>query len=134
MFLKIINLYLKNIYKLKNNLFNQYIKMSEVNTTLNVLQIDGLCNQSGPNSLNPSELEKPNILGRAIFDKCVIKNATVQQLSNKALFNVVRALKNKGVCEAYMNSPNEANDVVNSGKIAGFMKAEASGNKAIFIK
>ena len=108
--------------------------MSGVTTTLNVLQIDGLCTQSGPNSLNPSELEKPNILGRAIFDKAVIKNATVKQLSNKALFNVVRALKQNGVCEAFMNNPNEANDVVNSGKIAGFMKAEAQGNKAVFIK
>ena len=105
-----------------------------VKTTLNVLQVDGLCKKQGPNSLNASELEKPNILGRSIYDQVIIKNATVQELSNKALFNVVRALKTNGVCEVYMGSPAEATAVENSGKIAGFMKAEASGNKVSFIK
>lgn len=84
--------------------------------------------------INPKDLDKPNILDRAAYDECFIFNSTVQQLYNKALFNVVRALKKGSKCKVEMDTNDDANKVAEEGKIAGFLNASVSGTTVVLTK
>ena len=84
--------------------------------------------------ISPKDLDKPNILERAAYDEAFITNATVQELYNKALFNVVRALKKGSKCEVEMDNIEDAVKVGEEGKIAGFITAELSGTTVILTK
>ena len=84
--------------------------------------------------IHPKDLDKPNILERAAYDKAFILNSNTKQLYNKALFNVLRALKKGCKCEITMETNDDAIKVGEEGKIAGFITAEISGSKVILTK
>ena len=84
--------------------------------------------------ISPKDLDKPNILERAAYDEAIIVNSTVKELYNKALFNVVRALKRGSKCEVEMDTNEDALKVAEEGKIAGFLTAEVSGTTVILSK
>ena len=84
--------------------------------------------------INPNDLDKPNILERSAYDECIILNSTPKQLYNKALFNVVRALKKGSKCEIFLESMEDALMVSEEGKIAGFVDAQINKNKVVLTK
>ena len=84
--------------------------------------------------IDPSELDKPNILERAAYDEAFVFNSTPKQLYTKALFNILRALKKGGKCEIVMKTNEEAVKVGEEGKIAGFLNAEILKTKVILSK
>ena len=82
----------------------------------------------------PSDLDKPNILDRATYDEAIIVNSSATQLYNKALFNVLRALKRGGRCTVTMKTNDEAKKIADEGKIAGFITADVSGTRVVLTK
>ena len=84
--------------------------------------------------ISPKELDKPNILERAAYTEARILNSTADQLYNKALFNVVRALKKGSKCVVYLKTKEEAARVAEEGKIAGFLTADILETKVTLQK
>ena len=88
----------------------------------------------GSKVISPKELDKPNILERAAYTEARILNSTADQLYNKALFNVVRALKKGSKCVVYLKTKEEAARVAEEGKIAGFLTADILETKVTLQK
>lgn len=84
--------------------------------------------------VQPCDLDKPNILERGAYDEAIIANASTSQLYNKALFNVLRALKRGTKCTITLKSKEDAEKVGEEGKVAGFVSYQVVGNKVILNK
>ena len=82
----------------------------------------------------PSDLDKPNILERGVYDEAIILNASTSQLYNKALFNVLRALKRGTKCTINLKNKEDAEKIGEEGKVAGFISYQVLGNKLILNK
>ena len=82
----------------------------------------------------PTDLDKPNILERGVYDEAIISNASASQLYNKALFNVLRALKRGTKCTINLTNKNDGEKIGEEAKVAGFISYQIVGNKVILSK